>query len=58
MITRYGKKTPVEDENIKIIGRWPEISRTFSPIVIDIEFPQAQRFSESKPERNYQSCEA
>ena len=52
------KKSPIEYEENKIIGIRPVISRTFSPIGINIEFPQAHKFSESKPERNYQYLEA
>ena len=51
-ITQHGKKLPVEDDDIKIIDLRPAISRTFSPIGRQIEFPQAQLFSESKAERN------
>ena len=36
----------------------PAISRTFSPIGINIEFSQANSFSKRKPEHNWQSCEA
>ena len=39
---------------IKIIDIRPEISRFFSPIGRNIEFPQAHCFSERKPERNWQ----
>ena len=50
------EKSPVEDDEIKIIGTRPEISRKFSPIVINVEIPQTHRFSERKSYRNFQSC--
>ena len=52
------QKSHVEDDEIKIICIRPAISRTFSPIGRKIEFPQAKRFSERKPECIWHSCEA
>ena len=48
------KKTSVEDKKIKIIGTMPAISRSFSPIVKNIEIPQTHRFSEGKQDHNFQ----
>ena len=45
-IIEHDKISPVEDKEIKIIGTRPEISRTFSPIVINIEIPQTHHFIE------------
>ena len=56
--TQNGTKSPVEDEENTFIDIMPAISRTFSPIGINIEFSQANRFSKRKPEHNWQSCEA
>ena len=55
-ITRDSKKSPVDDDETEIIGIRPIISRTISRIGKNIEFPQAQSFSERKPERNWKSC--
>ena len=44
-ITEHGKESPVEDEDIKIIGTRPVMSRTFSPVGINIEIPQTHCFS-------------
>ena len=52
-IARHDKKSHVEDDEIKVIGIRPEIGRMFSPISRQIEFPQAQQFSERKPELNW-----
>ena len=41
-IIQHGKKSPVQDEEIKIIGIRPAISITFSSIGRNIEFPQSQ----------------
>ena len=37
------RKSPVEDEDIEIIGTKPVISITLSPIGRNIEFAQSQR---------------
>ena len=49
-ITQHGKNSHVEDEEMKIIGMRPVISKTFSPIDINEAFPQKKRFSERKTE--------
>ena len=48
------KNPPVEDEDIKIISTRPAASRTFPPIGRNIETPQTHRFSERKPDSNWQ----
>ena len=53
-MTQNFKKSPFEDD-IKTIGIRPTIGRTFSRIGRNIAFPQAQRFSERKPELNRHS---
>ena len=52
------KKVSVEDDEIKIISIRPAISRNFPRISRNIEFSQTQGFSDRKPERNWDSCEA
>ena len=47
-ITEHGNYSPVEDEDIIIIGTTPAISTSFSPIGINIIIPQKNRFSERK----------
>ena len=49
MITKHEKKPPVKNDDIIIIDIRPAICRKKSPIGRQIEFPQAQRFSERKP---------
>ena len=43
-INDRGNKSPVEDEEIIIIGTTPAISTSFSPIGRNIVVPQANRF--------------
>ena len=45
-VTQYRKKSPVEDEEIGIIGTRPPISRFFSPIDRNIAFAQTKRLSD------------
>ena len=58
ILLRMKKKSPVEDDEITAIGIRPETSRMFSPNIRQIEFPQTGRFSERKPERNWNSFSA
>ena len=53
---RTEKKSPVEDEEIIIIGTRPEISITFTPIGRHIKITQKHRFSEIKLDHNWKSC--
>ena len=39
--TQHDKKSPVEDDDIEIVGRRPAISRKVSPIGRQVKFPQA-----------------
>ena len=55
-ITQHGKIPPVEDEDIEIFGTSPAISRTFQPIVRNIEFAQTQLLSDRETGRNCQYC--
>ena len=49
----HEKKSPFEDEEIRIIGTRPAISRMFSPIGRNIEIPQTHRFSEIQTDHNW-----
>ena len=49
-----GNKSPVEDEEIRIIGTTPVISTSFSIICINIVIPQTHRSSEIKQNQNWQ----
>ena len=53
-INKY-KKSPIEDEEVQIIGTRPAISRSLSPTVRNIEIPQTHRSSERKPNHNWKS---
>ena len=55
-INEHGNKSPVEDEQIIIVGTTPEISTGFSPIGINIVIPQTNSFSERKQYHNLKSC--
>ena len=54
-IKEHVNKSHVEDEDIIIIGTTPEISTRFSTIGRNIVIPQKNRFSERKPDHNWQS---
>ena len=56
-ITQHGKKLPVQDEEVKIIGIKPEISRNVSAIGRNIEFRKAQPYSDKETWINWQCLE-
>ena len=55
-MNEHEKNHLFEDEEIRIIGTSPAISRVFSPIDRNIEIPQTHHFSERKPDNNWKSC--
>ena len=55
-INEHRNKSPVEDEEIRIIGTNPAISTSFSPIGKNIVIPQTNRFIERKTDHNRQYC--
>ena len=54
-IYEHGNKSPVEGEEIRIIGTVPEIRTKFSPIGRNIVIPQTHCFIERKKYHNWKS---
>ena len=53
-IHQNGKTSTVEDEDVEIIGTRPATSRTFSPNIRKIEFPQTWCLSDRGTVCNWQ----
>ena len=53
-INEHSNKSPVEDQDIIIIGTTPARSTSFSPTGINIVIPQTHCFSEIKQDNNWQ----